>query len=69
MATYRQISEWVKRNFDFVPKTCWIAHVKELHGLPVKAAHNRHDLAVRVMPCPEDKKLPIEAAFRHFKMI
>ena len=33
MSTYRRIQEYVKRQYGFTPKTCWIAHVKELCGL------------------------------------
>lgn len=29
MATYKQIQEYLKYNYGFVPKTCWIAHMKE----------------------------------------
>ena len=32
MATYAEIAECVKRQSGFTPKTCWIAHVKELNG-------------------------------------
>jgi len=37
--TYAEIAECVKLRHGFVPKTCWIAHVKELNGLPVRVAH------------------------------
>jgi len=68
MATYKQIQTWVKQNYGFVPETCWIAHVKELSGLPVRRAPNRHS-DEREKPCPPDKVNDIRAAFRHFKMI
>lgn len=41
MATYKQIQEYVKYNYGFVPKTCWIAHMKEVCGIYVKKAPNR----------------------------
>jgi hypothetical protein len=67
-ATYKQIQSWVKQNYGFVPKTCWIAHVKNMCGLPMRNAPNRlgEDL---VNPCPQGKIEPIKAAFRYFKMI
>ena len=68
MATYREIQEWVKRRYDFVPKTCWIAHMKEECGLPVRAAYNRQGNK-RLNPCPKEKKNAIKAAFRHFEMM
>ncbi len=41
MATYRQIQDWVKQHYGFVPKTCWIAHVKEISGATIRKAPNR----------------------------
>ena len=40
MATYKEIQEYVKDKYGFQPKTCWIAHMKEVCGLPVKVAVN-----------------------------
>jgi hypothetical protein len=34
-ATYAQIIECVKLQFGFVPRSSWIAHVKELNGLRI----------------------------------
>ena len=34
MPTYRDIQEDVKKLHGRTVKTCWIAHVKELNGLP-----------------------------------
>jgi len=67
MATYEQIINWVRRRYRFVPKTCWIAHVKELNGLPVRRAWNRAGRG-RVVPCPDERRSAIEQAFRHFGM-
>jgi len=33
-ATYSEIQQYVKSKYGKVVKTCWIAHVKELSGLP-----------------------------------
>jgi hypothetical protein len=41
MAIYRQIQESVRTRFGQVVKTCWIAHVKELNGLPRKDAREK----------------------------
>ena len=68
MPTYQQIQAWVKKQHGFVPKTCWIAHCKELQGLERRAAPNRRG-AVRIHPCPLDKRPAIVAAFRHFGML
>ncbi len=63
-ATYKQIQEYVRPRYRFVPKTCWIAHVKELCGLPVRKAPNRMNGQERKHPCPEGKRLPIWDALR-----
>ena len=67
MAIYKQIQANVKHKYGFVPKTCWIAHVKEICGLPLKKAWNRK--GERINPCPSGKIEFIKDAFRHFKMI
>jgi hypothetical protein len=68
MATYDQIQEYVSARHRFVPKTCWIAHVKEMVGLPVTRAWNRR-CDKREQPCPPGKVEPIKDAFRHFGLI
>lgn len=37
-ATYEEIRDYTKEHYGFVPKTCWIADVKEQCGLPVNMA-------------------------------
>ena len=69
MATYKQIQEYVKEKYGFIPKTCWIAHMKEVLGVESKVAFNRIDINKRTHPCPEDKQRYIEEVFRHFNMI
>ncbi len=69
MATYREIQDWVRVKSGFVPKTCWIAHVKSDLGLTMRPSTNRYDHPTRVNPCPGDRRLAIEAALRHFNMV
>ena len=69
MATYKQIEEYVRKNYGFRPKTCWIAYMKELCGLPVKVAHNRYSESERTNPCPIDKQEAIREAFKYFYML
>jgi len=47
MATYKQIQEYVKRKYGFVPKSCWIAHVKEMNGLKPRVSARRYDAKIR----------------------
>jgi len=69
MATYSAIQDWVKGKYGFVPKTCWIAHVKEISGLNPRIAPNRVSAKIRIHPCPRDKIGPIKEALRFFNMI
>ncbi|WP_341876553.1 hypothetical protein [Defluviitalea saccharophila] len=69
MATYKEIQEYVKANFGFTPKTCWIAHSKEVYGLSPKVANNRNDMNKREYPCPAEKQEDIRKAFKHFGML
>jgi len=69
MATYEEIQDWVKKNYGFKPKTCWIAHVKEMCGLKPRVAPNRNDPNKREEPCPDDKVNPIKDSLKHFEMI
>ncbi|MDR0914619.1 MAG: hypothetical protein LBM65_05605 [Oscillospiraceae bacterium] len=69
MATYKEIQAYVKSTYGFTPKTCWIAHMKEVCGLPVKMANNRYSPDNREKPCPLEKMQPIKETFRYFKMI
>lgn len=64
MPTYKQVQDEVKRSAGFVPKSCWIAHVKSMNALPTREAYNRHDSEKRVHPCPPEKRGPIEDALR-----
>jgi len=68
MATYKQIQSWVKNEYGFVPKTCWIADVKHKSGLPMRKAPNRKG-SERVYPCPPEKEKAVRAALRHFGML
>ncbi len=69
MASYAEIRNYVEQNFGFYPKSCWIAHMKELCGLPVKISNNRYDVSKRTNPCPDDKQYAIRKAFQYFNMI
>ncbi|MFX0150964.1 MAG: hypothetical protein ACFFAJ_09300 [Candidatus Hodarchaeota archaeon] len=60
MATYKEIQVWVKQNYGFSPKTCWIAHVKEICGLKAKPAWNRAHSNKRQEECPIKKQEAIK---------
>lgn len=69
MATYKEIQEYIKQENGYTAKTCWIAHMKELHGLKPKISPRRISVDKRVHPCPESKQADVLAAFKHFKMV
>lgn len=69
MATYKEIQGYVKETYGFLLKTCWIAHTKELCGIPVKNAPNRISPSHRKKTCPPEKMPYDKEAFRHFGMI
>lgn len=69
MATYREIQQYIRDTYHCSVKTCWIAHMKEICGLPVRIAPNRIDVNNRTNECPPDKRNYIDEAFRHFHMI
>lgn len=69
MATYKEIQAYVKEKYGFLPKTCWIAHMKEVCGIPVKNAPNRISPDNREKPCTPEKMEYIKDVFTHFDMI
>jgi hypothetical protein len=69
MATYREIQNWIKSRYGFSCKTCWIAHMKEVCGLPVKISHRRYSPDKRLHPCPESKQEAVREAFKYFGLI
>jgi|GEM_PF-305278 len=69
MATYKQIQAYIKENFGYIPKTCWIAHMKEICGLNPQVVANRRSDAVRMYPCPPEKQDDLRQAFAHFNLI
>src|SRR5262249_48624146 len=67
-ATYREIRAFVHARHGFSPRTGWIAHVKDLIGLPLRRTHNRQT-STRVDPCPPERRAAIEEALRHFQIL
>lgn len=68
MATYRQIQNDVKAKHDVFVHSCWIAHVKELNGMPLRTAPNRRS-SERVKPCPDLVRPLIEESMQYFGML
>lgn len=68
MLTHTDIQNYVRRPYGFVPKTCWIAHIRVMNGLPTRRAWNRAGRG-RLVPCAPERRDAIEQAFRHFGLI
>jgi hypothetical protein len=58
-----------QRHHGFIPKTEWITHVKEVHGIATLRGANRVRRDRDVEPCPPEKREAIEEALRHFGVI
>lgn len=56
--TYRALQDLVRATHGRVMKTCWIAHVKEMNGLPVISRR----VGERQVPCPAKWRPVIEQA-------
>lgn len=69
MATYKDIQLYVNEKFNITVKTCWIADVKEKHGIKMKIAPNRKPDGKRVYPCPEKYVYMIVDSLIHFEVI
>lgn len=69
MATDAEIRKFVQGQHGFIPKAGWIAHVKEVYGIPTLRGARRARQDRNVKPCPPEKREAIEEAFRHFGMI
>ncbi len=67
MATYEQITEYLKNIGVRGIKGCYIAHAKEKCGIPVRRSWRR--TGKRMIPCPDSKFIYIQRAFRHFRML
>ncbi|MEQ1821725.1 MAG: hypothetical protein ABL949_04390 [Fimbriimonadaceae bacterium] len=68
MATYKEIQDFIQTRHGTEVQTCWIAHVKEQVGLPMRSAANRQG-SQRVKPCPPNKKGLILEAMRELGVL
>jgi hypothetical protein len=69
MATDVEIQKFVQRHHGFIPKTGWIVHVKEVHGIATLRGAKRARRDRDIEPCPPEKREAIEEALRHFGVI
>lgn len=69
MATYRDIQNDIRARHRRVVKTCWIAHVKELNGLALRSAPNRHSPSERKYPCSPSMRIVIEESMHRLGVL
>ena len=70
MATYKEIQDWIKQNYNFTVKSCWIGHCKEKYNVPgYKGPSHSRKGEERKHPCPYSKEWAIRTAFEHFNML
>jgi hypothetical protein len=69
MATDAEIQKFVQSHHGFIPKTGWIVHVKEVHGIATLRGAKRARRDRDIEPCPPEKREAIEEALRHFGVI
>jgi hypothetical protein len=67
MATYAEVIEHVKSTCRIDLQPCWIAHVKEMNGVPTRKVWNRG--GERKKPCPPDMKPILERSMRALGVI
>lgn len=64
MPTYKQIENYVKNKYGYLPKSCWISDVKRQMGYNVKNAHNRKNEMFIKNKCPNNKINDIKEAIK-----
>lgn len=67
MVTNNEIREYLKKKYGFEPKNGWIAHAKDVYGIPLSA--KRQTIGERKWKCPKKRLEHLKDAFIHFKML
>jgi hypothetical protein len=66
MATYKEIQDYIKGRYGYIPKTCWIADIKNDLGMTTRTAPNRIS-EKRKYPCPLERRDDIIEAIKFLK--
>ena len=67
MVKNEDIKKYVKEKYGFNPKNGWIAHAKEVNGIPIKRSPLRK--GARKWPCPNNRLDDLKEALTHFGLI
>ena len=68
-ATYTEIKEWIKSEYDLKVSSLYVAQIKDKCGFEKRLNYNLGDNKSHVPKCPQEKEKAIMEAFRHFNMI
>ena len=68
-ATYTEIKEWIKSEYDLKVSSLYVAQIKDKCGFEKRLNYNVGDNKSRVPKCPPEKEKAIVEAFRHFNMV
>lgn len=68
-ATYTEIKEWIKSEYDLKVSSLYVAQIKDKCGFEKRLNYNLGDNKSHVPKCPQEKEKAIMAAFRHCNMI
>ncbi len=72
MATYKEITEWIKYNHGYIMDDAWVTEVKRKKGIKIrkiKKSGSKTGSKTKKSHCPPHKEKYIVAALKHFKMI
>jgi hypothetical protein len=67
MVSNDEIRIYLKKRHGFEPKNGWIAHAKDVYGIPLKG--KRQSVGERKWKCPKKRLEQIKDAFVYFKML
>lgn len=68
-ASYREIKEWIKEQYNVSVSSLYIAQCKDACGFEKRQNFNTGAEGHRVPQCTEEKRELIMKAFKHFKMM
>ena len=68
-ATYTEIKEWIKSEYDLKVSSLYVAQIKDKCGFEKRLNYNVGDNKSRVPKCPPEKEKAIMEAFKYFNMI
>ena len=66
--TNQKIRDYFQSKYGIKPTSNWIAHAKEVYGVPVRRAANRKG-EERLWKCPKRHLVELKEVFEHFGLL